>query len=69
MSKHVAKIPKLQGDNENIWTIALDTFEEGQHDVKSSLMGDDSDHGDLIGATHTQVQMLANVFYAKTKSI
>ncbi len=48
------KYPKLQGDDENIWNVVLDTFEEGQHDGQSSLEGDESDHGDLIGVTHIQ---------------
>jgi hypothetical protein len=44
-----------------LWT----HFEEGQHDGKSSLVGDDSDCGDLIGGTHIQEQMSIDVFVPK----
>jgi hypothetical protein len=60
-----AKNSKLQGDDENIWNSTLDTLEERQHDGQSSIVGDDSEHGNLIGATHIQAQMLVDVFMPK----
>ncbi len=47
------KTLSYKGDDENIWSAALDTFEEGHDDGQSSSVGDDNDHGDLIGAIHT----------------